>query len=63
VTEDIRDQVQIVEIPKDLNVVAAYPIATIEGSQNPELAQSWIDLVVSDEGQRILTKYNFEPVT
>jgi molybdate transport system substrate-binding protein len=62
VTEDIRDQVRVVEIPDDLNVVATYPVATIEESQNPELAQAWVDLVLSDEGQRVLEKYNFEPV-
>lgn len=63
VTEDIRDQVRVVEIPEELNVVATYPIATIEESQNPELAQAWVDLVLSDEGQRVLEKYNFEPVS
>jgi molybdate transport system substrate-binding protein len=63
VTDDIRDKVQLIEIPENLNVVATYPIATLEGSQNPALAQAWIDLVLSDEGQRVLNKYNFEPVT
>jgi molybdate transport system substrate-binding protein len=63
VTQDIRDQVQIIEIPENLNVVATYPVATIKGSQNPELAQAWVDLVLSEEGQRVLKKYNFEPVT
>ena len=62
VTEDIRDQVRVVEIPEELNVIATYPIATIEESQNPELARAWVDLVLSDEGQRVLEKYNFEPV-
>ena len=62
VTEDIRDQVRVIEIPEELNVVATYPIATIEDSQNPELARAWVDLVLSDEGQRVLEKYNFEPV-
>ena len=62
VTEDIRDQVRDIEIPEELNVVAKYPIATIEESQNPELARAWVDLVLSDEGQRVLEKYNFEPV-
>lgn len=63
VTEDIREQVQAVEIPENLNVVATYPIATVEESQNPELAQAWVDLVLSDEGQSVLEKYNFEPVS
>ena len=63
VTEDIREQVRVIEIPAELNVVATYPIATIEGSQNPELAQAWLDLVLSDRGQDVLEKYNFEPVS
>ncbi len=62
VNEDIRDRVRVVEIPEELNAAATYPIATIEESQNPELAQAWVDLVLSDQGQRVLEKYNFEPV-
>ena len=62
VTEDIRDQVRAVEIPEELNVIATYTVATIEGSENPELARAWVDLALSDEGQRVLEKYNFEPV-
>ena len=63
VTEDIRDQVRVIEIPGDLNVVATYPIAMIEGSGNLEMAQAWVDLVLSDEGQSVLEKCNFEPVS
>lgn len=63
VTEDIREQVRVIEIPVELNVVAIYPIATIEGSRNPELAQAWLDLVLSDRGQDVLETYNFEPVS
>jgi molybdate transport system substrate-binding protein len=60
VTQDIRDQVQVIEIPENVNVMATYPIATIAESQHPELAQEWIDLVLSDEGQRVLEEYGFE---
>jgi molybdate transport system substrate-binding protein len=63
VTGDIREQVRIIEIPEELNVVATYPIATIEGSQNSKLARAWVDLVLSDRGQGVLEKYNFEPVS
>jgi molybdate transport system substrate-binding protein len=35
VTEDIRDRLQVVEIPEELNVLATYPIATVEKAQNP----------------------------
>ncbi len=63
VTGDIRDQVQVMEIPEDLNVLATYPIATIEGAQNPELARGWIDMVLSDEGQGVLEEYGFVPLS
>ena len=63
VTEDIRDQIRVVEIPENLNVLATYPIAPVEGSENPELAQAWVDLVLSDEGQSVLEKYDFEPMS
>lgn len=36
-----------------------YPIATIEQSQNPEAAQTFIDFVTSSQGQEILQNYGF----
>jgi molybdate transport system substrate-binding protein len=63
VTPDIEDQVEVIEIPKDLNVIATYPIATLKEASNPELAQRWVDLILSDEGQRLLEEYGFERVS
>ena len=60
VTPDIQDQVQLIEIPENLNVIATYPIATISESKNADLAQEWVDLLLSDEGQKVLEKYGFE---
>jgi molybdate transport system substrate-binding protein len=60
-TPDIRDQVRVIQIPENLNIIATYPIATLKDAQSPELAQKWVDLVVSDEGQRVLEKWGFEP--
>jgi molybdate transport system substrate-binding protein len=60
VATDIRNRVQVIQIPENLNMLATYPIATIEQSQNPELAQRWVDLVLSDEGQGVLEEYGFE---
>jgi molybdate transport system substrate-binding protein len=60
-TPDIRDRVEVIEIPDDLNIVATYPIATLEGARSPGLAREWVDLVVSEEGQRVLEKWGFEP--
>src|SRR5215207_6112613 len=60
-TLDLREWVEVIEIPEDLNVVASYPIAVIEDAQSPELAQRWVDLVLSDEGQRVMEAWGFEP--
>jgi molybdate transport system substrate-binding protein len=60
-TPDIRDRVRVIQIPDDLNIVATYPIATLEGSRSPGLAREWVELVVSEEGQRVLEKWGFEP--
>lgn len=61
VTADIAGQVGVVAIPEAVNVVAAYPIAVIDSSENIEIAQAFIDLVLSDEGQQILARWGFGP--
>jgi molybdate transport system substrate-binding protein len=60
-TPDVRDRVRVIPIPPDLNIIATYPIAILEDAKDPELARKWVDLVVSDEGQRVLEKWGFEP--
>jgi molybdate transport system substrate-binding protein len=60
-TPDIRDRVKVVQIPPDLNIVATYPIAALDGARNSRLARKWVELVTSEEGQRVLQKWNFEP--
>jgi len=60
-TVDIRDRVKVVPIPPDLNIVATYPIAALKDAEEPELAGKWVELVTSEEGQRVLKKWNFEP--
>ena len=60
-TPDVRDRVEVIPIPEDLNIVATYPIAALKDAEDPELARQWVELVVSDEGQRVLEKWGFEP--
>lgn len=60
VTPDIRDRIEVIEIPSEVNAVATYPIATVRDSGNPELAQEWVDLILSDAGQDVLEEYGFE---
>ncbi len=60
-TPDIRDRVEVVPIPEDLNIVATYPIAALQDAKEPELARRWLDLVTGEEGQRVLEKWGFDP--
>jgi molybdate transport system substrate-binding protein len=53
------DKAAGVEIPKDINVVANYPIVTVKQSTNQAAAQAFIDFVLSDAGQQILATYGF----
>jgi molybdate transport system substrate-binding protein len=55
------DKVEGVEIPKDQNVTATYPIATVKTSKAPDKAQAFMDLVLSDQGQQVLKSYGFLP--
>jgi len=51
--------VEGIEIPAEVNVVAEYPIATLAGAPNADAAAAWVEFVLSDEGQAILTSYGF----
>ena len=59
VTPDIADQVIAIPIPDSLNTIATYPIAITNDPTDPELAQAFVDYVLSDAGQEILAGWNF----
>lgn len=59
ITPDILDQVAIITIPDHLNTTATYPIALTNDTAYPEQSQAFVDFVLSDTGQDILTKWNF----
>lgn len=49
-----------IEIPAKLNVIAKYPIAPLAASENEDLAQAFVDYVLSAEGQAVLQKWGFD---
>jgi molybdate transport system substrate-binding protein len=53
------DRVVIVTIPPELNVIAEYPIAVVEGATHTELARGWLGLVLSPEGRQALGRAGF----
>jgi molybdate transport system substrate-binding protein len=54
------DAVEGIEVPDDENVVATYPIASLTESGNPDAAEAFVEFVLSDDGQEILTSYGFD---
>jgi molybdate transport system substrate-binding protein len=40
-----------------------YPIAVVQGTKYEKAAKSFIAVVTSDEGRKILSKYGFKPIT
>jgi molybdate transport system substrate-binding protein len=55
------DKVEGVDLPKDQNVTATYPIAAVKASKNQQQAQAFVDLVRSPDGQQVLASFGFLP--
>jgi molybdate transport system substrate-binding protein len=49
-------------IPDPLNPAARYPIAALADSASPDLAQAFVRLVLSAEGQSVLARFGFVPM-
>jgi molybdate transport system substrate-binding protein len=56
------DDVQRIDIPDAVNVLATYPIAAVSGG-NQALAEAFIAYVLSPDGQATLGDFGFEPVS
>jgi len=54
------DNVEGVDIPAEVNVVAEYPIAALAEAPNLTGAEAFVDFVLSPGGQEILNSYGFE---
>lgn len=56
----VRAQGRVQEVSVlPLETPPAYPIAPLSGSKHPELAQKFVDLILSEKGQSIMEKYGF----
>ena len=51
--------VEGVDIPESVNVIAAYPIASLANGPNPEGAAGFVAFVLSAQGQAIMASYGF----
>ena len=56
------DQVQVVDIPDEVNVTATYPVAVLAAGDQA-LGSAFVAYLLSEEGQAVLERYGFQPVT
>jgi molybdate transport system substrate-binding protein len=61
VTDASAAQLNTIVIPDENNQIASYPIAVLSPSKNAEMAQKFVDFILSAEGQTILAKWGFLP--
>jgi molybdate transport system substrate-binding protein len=61
VTPQAAADLLTIPIPDDLNTIVSYPIARVTGSTQTDLAQAFIELVLSPAGQAVLERWNFTP--
>ncbi len=52
-----------IPIPAKFNVAAKYPIAVMAKAPQPGLAQAFLEQVLSPDGQTVLKKWGFTPMT
>ena len=54
-----ENETDIIEIPKEQNLIKVIPIGTLTFSENKDYAKLFVDFVSSDEGKRVFEKYGF----
>lgn len=62
VTPSIEDSVEVIEIPEEYNVKAFNYAGVLNDAADPELAQEYLDFVLTPEGQKILRGFGYEPI-
>ena len=59
-TKDVQADLNVIQIPNALNVIAEYPISLTKTPRNGDGATAFIAYVLGPEGQAILKKYGFQ---
>ena len=62
VTPNLARFIRMFELPEAANVFASYPIAVLNGSKLPEEGRSFVNLVLSEPGQKTLARWGLIPV-
>jgi molybdate transport system substrate-binding protein len=57
-----NQDIEIIAIPEEQNITDMVPVCCLNFSQEPELAQQFVDFIMSEEGMKIFAKHGFKPV-
>lgn len=55
------DRIGMVEIPEAQNVHTTYTAGALKDAAHPEAAKAFMDFMMSQAGQAVITRYGFEP--
>lgn len=55
-----NNDIEIIEIPQDQNLIEKVPVCVLSFTANEELAQAFVDFMVSDAGKAIFADHGFE---
>jgi ABC-type Fe3+ transport system substrate-binding protein len=61
-TPQVRDQLQIIQVPDPLQTLATYPIAVAKGN-NAAGGEAFVAYMLGPQGQATLAKWGFLPPT
>lgn len=62
VTSDFLKKVKVIEIPKEYNIVATNYISVPNKAPNKDLAKKFIQMMLSEKGQKVFSKYHYDPL-
>ncbi|WP_077622459.1 molybdate ABC transporter substrate-binding protein [Sediminibacillus massiliensis] len=62
VTPDFAEKVKVIDIPEEFNIVATNYISVPKNAPNPELAEEFMEMMLSEKGQEIFMEYKYKPV-
>ncbi|MBZ4666133.1 molybdate ABC transporter substrate-binding protein [Mahella sp.] len=56
-------QARLIDIPNKYNITSQYLAVAMKDSKHSDAAKSFIEFILSDDGQKILKRYGFTPIS
>ncbi len=59
IAANLRDHVEIIDIPREQNIISQVVVATLNTSANPEAAARFAEFAAGEKGREILRKFDY----